>query len=76
MRNLELGRRTAISSASPGEDVIASVAKDFLDLAAILARFRAQHLDLDQQQLHCIARANEAAARGIELSNRLSRGFR
>jgi hypothetical protein len=76
MRKLEPGRYTAISSASPCEDVIASVAKDFLDLAAILARFRPQHLDLDHQQLHCIARANEAAARGIELSKRLSHGSR
>ena len=76
MRNLELKRRSAISSASPCEEVIASVARDFMDLAEILTRLSAQRLDLDRHQLDCLVRANEAATRGIELSNRLSNVLR
>ena len=72
MRNLELKRRSAISSASPSEDIVASVTRDFMDLAEILARMSAQRLDFDGQQLDCLIRANAAATRGIELSSRLS----
>jgi len=73
MRNLELKRRAAISSVSPCKDVAASVARDFLDLAEILARLSAQRQNLDRHQLDCLVRANAAATRGVELSNRLSR---
>ena len=66
-------RAMAIPPSCQREDLVASVAQDFVDLAEVLERFSSQRLDLDRRQLDCIARANAAAARGIELSARLSR---
>lgn len=73
MRKLDRPRGTARSLPRPREELIASIATDFRDLAGILAEVSAQRYTFDGRQLDCLARASAAVARGIELSDRLSR---
>lgn len=74
MQNLERKCGVATPVHLPCEDVIASVAKDFSDLSAVLDKLSTQRSDLDGRQADFLVRASAAAARGIELSNRLRNG--